>query len=150
MRSFIDTNVLLYADSADEPRKQAAAIGLIETHLRAGSGVVSTQVLHEYAAAALKKLMLPDDVVLARIELFSRFEVVAASVSALKAALSLRTLHRLSFWDSLIVQAARDAGCAALLSEDLSAGATLAGVTIVNPFEAPAKAARSTRRRPRA
>lgn len=111
--------------------------------------MVSTQVLHEYAAAALKKLMLADDVVLARIELFSRFEVVAASVTALKAALALRALHRLSFWDSLIVQAARDAGCAVLLSEDLAEGATLAGVTIVNPFADNPPVGKAARRKPR-
>lgn len=111
--------------------------------------MVSTQVLHEYAAAALKKLKLADDVVLARIELFSRFEVVAASVTALKAALALRALHRLSFWDSLIVQAARDAGCAALLSEDLAEGATLAGVTIVNPFSENVPVGKAARRKPR-
>ena len=134
MRSFIDTNVLLYADAADEPRKQAVAIELIEGHLRAGSGVISTQVLHEYAAAAIRKLTLADDVVRSRIDLFSRFEIVTATVDALKAALVLRAMHRLSFWDALIVQAARDAGCTVLLSEDMATGATLSGITIANPF----------------
>jgi predicted nucleic acid-binding protein len=58
-RSFIDTNVLLYADSADEPRKRSLALDLITTHLRAGSGDVSTQVLHEYAAGALRSWRCP-------------------------------------------------------------------------------------------
>ncbi|MBY0280294.1 PIN domain-containing protein [Candidatus Binatia bacterium] len=127
VRSFIDTNILLYADSADEPRKQALAIELIEAHLRAGSGVISTQVLHEHAAAAIRKLALGDDVVQDRIELFARFEIVTASVDALKAALALRSMHRMSLWDALILQAARDAGCTVLLSEALATGTTLAG-----------------------
>ena len=139
VRSFIDTNILLYADSADEPDKQAAALAVIGGHLRAGTGVVSTQVLHEYASGALKKLSLPDGLVQTRIDLYSRFDVVAASVGSLKAALALRAMHRLSFWDALIVQAAREGGCAALLTEDLASGATLAAVRIVNPFAATAR-----------
>lgn len=134
-RSFIDTNVLLYADAVDEAPKQSAALALIAAHLRAGTGVVSTQVLHEYAAGALKKLSLPDALVRERIDLFARFDIVAASVDSLREALALRALHRLSFWDALIVQAARDGGCTELLSEDLATGAVIAGVRIVNPFE---------------
>jgi hypothetical protein len=42
VRSFIDTNVLLYADSADEPRKRVISLDLIAEQLREGSGVVST------------------------------------------------------------------------------------------------------------
>jgi predicted nucleic acid-binding protein len=94
-------------------------------------------------------LALPEALVLSRIELFARFDLVTASVDALKAALSLRTLHQLSFWDALILQAARDAGCAVLLSEDLAAGATLAGVRIVDPFAAEPAPAAAKRRRPR-
>lgn len=127
------------------------AIELIEAHLRAGSGVVSTQVLHEYAAAAIRNLSLGDDVVQNRIELFARFEIVTASVDTLKAALALRTMHRMSLRDAPILQAARDAGCTVLLSEDLATGATLAGVTIVDPFAAPppARAAARRRRKPK-
>ena len=86
-----------------------------------------------------------------RIELFARFEIVTASVDALKAALALRSLHRMSSWDALILQAARDAGCTVLLSEDLATGATLAGVTIADPFAAPppVRAAARRRRKPK-
>jgi len=136
VRSFIDTNVLLYADSTDEPDKQSIALKLIADHLRAATGVVSTQVLHEYASAGLKKLSLPDALLQSRIDLYARFDVVMASVASLKEGLALRTMHQLSFWDALIVQAAREAGCAELLSEDLATGATIAGVRIVNPFKA--------------
>jgi predicted nucleic acid-binding protein len=81
-----------------------------------------------------------------RIDLFARFDVVAASVASLKAALALRTMHQLSLWDALIVQAARDSGCSVLLTEDLATGATLAGVRIVDPFREPAAPRRRARR----
>lgn len=135
MRSFIDTNVLVYAEAADAPDKQARATALIAQHLREGSGVISTQVLHEFVNAALRKLLLPLDLVRDRVRLFSRFETVTASPAAVLGALDLHALHALSFWDALIVQAARESGCVQLLSEDMQAGSLIAGVRIVNPFE---------------
>ncbi len=82
-RSFVDTNILLYADSPNEPQKQSIALALIAEQLRAGSGVISMQVLHEYAAAGLKKLALADSLVHSRIALYSRFDIVTPSVHAL-------------------------------------------------------------------
>lgn len=134
MRSFIDTNVLVYADSADAGAKQAAATALIAEHLRGGSGVISTQVLHEFVNAALRKLALPFEIVRARLRLYGRFEIVNASAAAVHDALDLHVLHHVSFWDALIVQAARQSGCVQLLTEDLQSGEVLAGVRIVNPF----------------
>lgn len=134
VRSFLDTNVLVYADAADAPDKQARAAALIAQHLRDGSGVISTQVLHEFVNAALRKLLLPLDLVRDRVRLFSRFETVTASPAAVLDALDLHALHQLSFWDALILQAAHGSGCVQLLTEDLQAGALIAGVRVVNPF----------------
>ena len=136
MRSFIDTNVLVYADSADAGAKQASATALIAEHLREGSGVISTQVLHEFVDAATRKLALPLDIVRARLRLYGRFETVNASPAAVLDALDLHALHQVSFWDALILQAARQSGCVRLLTEDLQAGAVIGGVRIVNPFTA--------------
>ena len=136
MRSFIDTNVLVYADAADAAAKQTCATALIAQHLRAGSGVISTQVLHEFVNAALRKLALPLDIVRARVRLYSRFETVNASPTAVLEALDLHALHQVSFWDALILQAARQSGCVQLLTEDLHDGGVIGGVRIVNPFAA--------------
>lgn len=136
VRSFIDTNVLVYADSADLADKQARATALITQHLREGSGVISTQVLHEFVNAAIRKLALPLETVRQRVRLYARFETVGASAAAALEALDLHTLHQISFWDALIVQAARQSGCVQVLTEDLQAGAVIGGVRIVNPFAA--------------
>jgi predicted nucleic acid-binding protein len=134
VRSFIDTNVLIYADASDEPVKQTQAISVIREHRLARTGVLSTQVLQEFVATALRKLSLPPELIRERIAFYSGFEVVNASVPLIMAALNLRGLHQLSFWDAMIIQAAREASCAVLLSEDLQTDATLSGVRIVNPF----------------
>jgi predicted nucleic acid-binding protein len=134
VRSFIDTNILVYADVGDEPAKQETALTLLATHLRAGTGVISTQVLQEFVNVALRKLALPVELIRARLALYNRFELVVASASAVNAALDLHVLHRVSFWDALIVHSARESGCVNLLTEDMSNGSVISGVRVVNPF----------------
>jgi predicted nucleic acid-binding protein len=134
VRSFIDANLLIYADASDEPDKQARAIAVIREHRLARTGVISTQVLQEFIATAIRKLALPPELIRERVAFYSGFEVISASVSLIMAALDLRGLHQLSFWDAMIIQAAREASCTMLLSEDLQTNATLSGVRIVNPF----------------
>lgn len=134
MRSFIDTNVLVYADSADSADKQARATALIADHLRSGEGVISTQVLHEFVNAAIRKLALPLEIIRARVRLYTRFETVNASPAAVLDAIDLHALHQISYWDALILQAARQSGCVRLLTEDLQSGAVIGGVRVVNPF----------------
>ena len=70
MRSFLDANVLIYADAGDEPAKQAIALDLIGEHLRSGTGVISAQVMQEYVSVALRKLKLPVELVRSRIALY--------------------------------------------------------------------------------
>ena len=134
MHSFVDTNVRVYADDGGDRTKQSVATGLIEAHLRVGSRVISTQVLREFVNTALRKLMLPVDLIRARLALYRRFEVVPSSADLVTAALDIHVLHRLSYWDALIVQAARQSGCVQLLTEDMNTGAVVAGVRLVNPF----------------
>jgi len=49
-------------------------------------------------------------------------------------AIDLQRIHVMSFWDALILRAAGRGGCTTLLTEDLSAGRTIAGILIVDPF----------------
>jgi predicted nucleic acid-binding protein len=136
VRSFLDTNLLVYADAGDEPVKQSRALALIGEHRRGGTGVLSTQVLQEYTNVALRKLLLPPALVRERLQFFSRFEVVMTTPALIADALDLHVLRSISFYDALIVQAAIAGGCAQLMSEDIQDGAILGGVTVVNPFKA--------------
>ena len=139
-RSFIDTNVLVYTDAADDPRRRDLALAVLAHLRRAGTGVLSTQVLQGYYAAATRKLAVPAATAQRKVELFAQFEVVQVDVPLLLAAIDLQQLHRLSFWDALIVQSALAAGCPTLLSDDLQAGARLRGLRVTNPFDEPGDA----------
>jgi predicted nucleic acid-binding protein len=98
--------------------------------------VVSPQVLQEYFVAATRKLKLDAHVARRNVELFGRFEVANAGSEDVLAAVDLHLLHRISFWDALILQTAKQKNCAVLLTEDLQDGRVFDGVEVVNPFRA--------------
>jgi predicted nucleic acid-binding protein len=130
----LDTNVLVYADAADEPIKQRRALALITSLIRAGEAVLSTQVLQEYVNVAVRKLRLPHALIRERIAFYRRLDLVTTSPDLIANALDLHLLRGLSFYDALIVQAAVAGGCQRVLSEDMQHGAIVGGVRIENPF----------------
>jgi len=132
--AFFDTNVFVYADDAASRDKQARAIRIITDHQRRGAMVVSLQVIEEYFAAATRKLGVDPELAQRKVEILSRGRVVRFAESDVIAAIELHRLTRISFWDAMIVHAARLAGAVVLYSEDLQHGASLAGIPVVNPF----------------
>jgi len=134
VRSFFDTNILIYTDDHDAPDKQARALDLVEQARLGGWGVLSTQVLQEYFAATTRKLGVPAAIARRKVEIFARLDLAILDLSDIIAAIDLHRLHDFSFWDGLIVQAARRSGCAVLLSEDFQHGARVDGIEITNPF----------------
>jgi predicted nucleic acid-binding protein len=133
-RSFVDTNVLVYTDDADSPTKKLVAIDLVSELRREARGVLSTQVLQEYFVAATRKLGVQARTARRKVELFARLDLQVIDLADVLAAADLQIVHGLSYWDSLILASARRAGCSLLYTEDLSDGATIAGIRIVNPF----------------
>ena len=133
-RSFFDTNILVYADDQRAGAKQNRALDLVDRHRRDGTGVVSLQVLQEYFVTVTQKLKVDSTVARRKVEILSEFDVVAPEVADILAAIDLHRLHGFSFWDALVVRAAKQAGCRVLLSEDFQDGREIDGVRILNPF----------------
>ena len=133
-RSFFDTNVLVYTDDHDSRAKQRAALELVGKHRRAGSGVVSMQILQEYFVAATRKLHVDEKIARRKVELLAEFDVVAPDVTDILAAIDLHRLHGFSFWDALVIRAAKQGGCTVLFSEDLQGNREIDGIRVVNPF----------------
>ena len=88
-RSFIDTNILVYAEASDAPVKQRAALALLKRLYEEGLGVLSTQVLQEYCNVALKKLRLPAQHMRAQLDLYEQFEVVLVTPAIIRDGLDL-------------------------------------------------------------
>ncbi len=131
MVAFFDTNILVYAQQDGNKAETARA-------LLAGGGLLSVQVINEFAAVCRRKMGLDwpriieavDDV-LATVEF-----PLPLTLETHRAALTLARDHGLSFYDALIVASAQEAGCGTLYSEDLQHGRKFAGLAIVNPFTA--------------
>lgn len=133
-RSFLDTNVLVYTDAVDAPDKQARALALFDTLRRNRNGVVSIQVLQEYFVAATRKLGAAPESARRKVEIFGHLHLVTPALEDILAAIDLHRLHRMSFWDALVVRAALVAGCSRLYSEDLQPGRRFDRLEVVNPF----------------
>ncbi len=133
-RTFLDTNILVYADDGSNLAKQRKALNLLKEHRTQRTGVVSLQVLQEYFVAVTRKLHLDAEIARNKVEIYARFDVAEPSVNDILAAIDLHRLHGLSFWDALMLRMAKQTGCRVLLSEDLQHGGMVDGVGIVNPF----------------
>jgi predicted nucleic acid-binding protein len=132
--SFVDTNVLVYADDLDAGPKRETARALLRKVVSTGDAVFSLEVLQEYFAVATRRLGLPPEAARARVEALSQLEVVTPRVEDLLAAIDLHRLHSLSIWDALVVRAALVSGCRVLYTEDLQHGRRFEALEVVNPF----------------
>ena len=133
-RSFFDTNILVYTDDKSAPAKQRRAKQLYAEHRRARTGVVSLQVLQEYFVTVTRKLRLDSAEARRKVELIAEFDVATAELADILAAIDLHRLHKISFWDALVLRMAKQAGCAVLFSEDMQSARAIGGVQIINPF----------------
>jgi predicted nucleic acid-binding protein len=134
--TFVDTNVLAYAHDRSETGKQPVARVLLDGLWRDRAGALSTQVLQELYVVATRKFDPPMPRGAARelVVLYATWPVVQIDVPLVLAASELEERHRLSFWDALVVEAARRVGATRLMTEDLQPGRDIAGVRIENPF----------------
>jgi predicted nucleic acid-binding protein len=129
VRAFLDTNIVIYA-------QQQNAKGEIARQLLAKGGVISVQVLNEFASVSQRKLGRNwQEISDAISDLLAITEApVILTLDLHMAARSLAERHTLSFYDALIIAAALEAGCDTLLSEDMQNGRRFGKLTIADPF----------------
>lgn len=134
MRRFFDTNVLVYSRDPDDAAKRAHARALIEKSIEEESFVVSTQVLVEFYATSVRRRLLGPAQALELVRFWGGHDTVPHTPDLVTRGLELHQAHSLSVWDGLIVQAALDARCDVLLSEDLQHGRRFGDLEVANPF----------------
>ena len=135
LRTFIDTNILIYSVSVDkkESFKRELALRLLSSR----QCCLSVQVLSEFyvqSTRATRAAPLSRDIAVGLVRRWMRFEVQDNTVALMSDALDLQARYGFSYWDCAIVAAARRLGCEELASEDMRHGQAIDGVTIVNPF----------------
>ena len=137
-RFSLDTNILVYAVDRDSGERHRRSVELVGRAARRDC-VLTLQALAEFFHATTRKALLTPshagDFVRDWLEVF---EVAAANESALVDAMNAVDEHRLSFWDALLWATARQAGCSAVVTEDMQHGRRLGGVAFIDPFAADA------------
>jgi len=131
---FVDTNVFLYALDASHPKKQALARNWRAELWGTRSGRTSFQVLQEFYVNVLKKFPVGAEEARAEVRDLLAWRPIAISSELLERGWKIQDRYKLSFWDALIVAAARICACHYLLTEDLQRGQNLDGVIVVDPF----------------
>ncbi len=131
---FVDSNVFLYALDEADPDKQQAARNWRAALWQSRRGRVSFQVLGEFYVNALRLRPAAREEARAEIRDLLAWNPVIADAALLERGWTIQDRYQLSYWDSLIVAAARAAACRYLLTEDLQAGQKLDGIEVVNPF----------------
>mgnify|MGYP006291662517 CR=1 FL=1 len=133
----LDTNILVYGFDANEPRKQEQALEVIDRVGRKRTGTLSVQTLSEFANVALYRLEepLPPDEVADQLELYSEtFPILSLTTFvSIEAVRGVRD-HSFSYFDAQIWAVARLNQVSVVLSEDFPSGATVEGVTFIDPF----------------
>lgn len=129
-KPFLDTSVLIYLLVENDLRA-----GVAESLLTAG-GFISVQVLNEFAAVARRKFKLTFPQIeqaLADIQVFCETPI-PVTVEVHRAGLKIAARYGLQLYDSMMVAAAQECGCAVLLSEDMQHGQKIGNLKIRNPF----------------
>jgi predicted nucleic acid-binding protein len=136
-RVFVDTNVLVYQLDTRNPDKQGRAQAWLDHLWTTRTGRISFQVLQEFYVTVTRKMNPGLDREVARkvVRALWAWSPVLVDDRIFMAAWMLQDRFELSWWDSLIVAAAKTSQCSHLLTEDLQHGQDLEGLRVLNPFQ---------------
>jgi predicted nucleic acid-binding protein len=134
-KTFVDTNILIYAYDVDAGIKHDIAKTVLHELWSERFGVLSMQVLQEFYVNATRKIAHPIPKETARM-IVTNYGVwcINTTPAEIFSAFQIEDRSKIGFWDALIVASALKSGATRILSEDLNAGQVIAGMRIENPF----------------
>jgi predicted nucleic acid-binding protein len=133
---FVDSNILVYAHDPTTPTKHERARSLVERLWSERTGRISIQVMQEFFWIVTRKIPspLPRKTALAILSDLSAWPVYSPVAQDVLAAGELSGEIQVSFWDAMLIVAAKASGAVRFWSEDLTHGQIVGGVEISNPF----------------
>jgi len=133
-RVFLDTNILVYLYSKDEPDKKNIVSELVLNPYN--EYLISTQVTGEFIAVLRKKFRYAIEVIRVAVNDFrENFGISVIKPDTIENALTVTEKYGFPWWDSMIVSSALENDCRFLYSEDFQHGHIIEKcLTIVNPF----------------
>jgi len=117
---FFDTNILVYAVDPSESQRQPVALELVRSAIQSQSLVISTQVILEFYATALRRKLMAPAMATELLQEWAGVGAVSTTSELLWHAFEVQQRFGFSIWDATVVQAALDARCDILYSEDCS------------------------------
>ena len=131
---FLDTNVVIYFYSEDEPQKQKIANDTLEQY--SNQTIISNQVINELSNTLFRKFKLSADKVRETVfELNDYFPIVNFDLQTQLRGIEIKEKYKLQFYDSMILATALENGCNILFSEDMQHNQVIEDrLTIINPF----------------
>jgi predicted nucleic acid-binding protein len=134
-KTFVDTNVLIYAHDVDAGNKRDVAKRVLRELWSQRAGVLSLQVLQEFYVNVTRKIASPLSKNMAR-RVVNSYSIwcMETTPAEITAAFRIEDESRIGFWDALIIATAAKSGAVRILSEDLNAQQTIAGIRVENPF----------------
>ena len=129
---FLDTNIIIYAYSLSDPKKQSISSEILLNN----DCTISTQVINEYCNVCFKKnLMHISEILLDVDNILDICELVKIDEITIKEALLIKESYKYSYYDSLILSSVLKNNCSILYSEDLQHGQVIENsLKIMNPF----------------
>jgi predicted nucleic acid-binding protein len=133
-RFTLDTNILIYSVDASNRSKHIRAVELMARAVGADCVLLRQSLAEFYHAATRKKLIDRAEAVAVVEDWMGAFPTAGYSEKAFRAALESASKHGRRLWDSLLIEAAKEANCGFLLSEDFQDGGRHGDLKIRNPF----------------
>jgi predicted nucleic acid-binding protein len=131
---FVDTNVFVYAHEGGAGQKHRKAVDLLTRLFEEQSGALSVQVLTEFYVTATKKLGMKSQEAEDIIADLGSWTIHRPAHADVLRASGIHRVHKVSWWDALIINSATELSCALLWSEDLGKGQRFGSLTVRNPF----------------
>ena len=135
-RTFLDTNILVYAYDTHEPQKQRRVQEPLQRGIEDESAVLSAQVLSEFFTVVTRRIPNPLSIQEAEdaLNLVSILPVIEIDLMLVRRAIGIHSHYGITYWDSLIVAASERAECVQIFSKDLNPDQSYNGIVAVNPF----------------
>jgi predicted nucleic acid-binding protein len=118
----LDSKILVYFLNVDEGAKHRMAREIVDAALDLNC-LLTVQSVSEFFHVARRKRLAPP-----------REAMAAAAPEEVRKAMRTAVDGKASYFDSLLIATAAEAGCTAIITEDGHPGAVLHGVRIVPPF----------------
>ena len=132
---FLDTNVFVYMFDETDPIKRQRAETLVGNSLINSTGCISYQVVQETLNVLTQRINVSiESATLMLDDILIPLWQINPTPELYRMGLRVQSRYGFSYYDSLIVAAALEAGCTRLYTEDLQHGQQIQQLTILDPF----------------